>query len=172
MPYDVVQKIQITTQSLTDACESNRAILSLLRLDDDGANSNFIGLTDLGAEGACTESEAVIEAGDYFVDVSTHVAAGWDYLVHFEFSPVDRCGDGVKNPEEGCDDGNRDAGDGCSPECVIENACADGGIELGAETWQRDDIAFCSRGDESTAKLSVADAAALCGPGWHLCPPS
>ncbi len=69
----------------------------------------------------------------------------------------EKCGDGIKNPNEGCDDGNLATGDGCSDSCDIEgswscplpnlpcNLCGDGILQ---GTEQCDDAKHCANGNE------------------------
>eukprot|EP00736_Rhodelphis_marinus_P003364 Rmarinus@m.28871 len=56
--------------------------------------------------------------------------------LHWEYSTMPDCGNGVLDGMENCDDGNRDDGDGCSACCVIETGytCAPAANVLVADT--------------------------------------
>ena len=41
-----------------------------------------------------------------------------------------RCGDGVQAPGEACDDGNNVSGDGCSADCMSDETCGNGVLDV------------------------------------------
>ncbi len=48
--------------------------------------------------------------------------------------------------------------------------CADGSVEGGVELWNRADIVLCA--SSTGGKVSLVEAAALCGGGWDVCTPA
>ena len=45
--------------------------------------------------------------------------------------PIDTCGDGIRQHDEGCDDGDTVGGDGCAADCTIEPGCGNALLEDG-----------------------------------------
>src|SRR5689334_19714139 len=73
---------------------------------------------------ACGDDEDVLG-----VDAAVVDAAVVDALV--ADAPVALCGNGAPDPGEVCDDGNTMGGDGCRADCLGNEDCGDGFVDVG-----------------------------------------
>ncbi|MDY0000335.1 MAG: DUF4215 domain-containing protein, partial [Polyangia bacterium] len=93
---------------------------------------NLVSCYDPGGFSTGTRTFMNLPAGRYYLVVEGYTPSGagttWVYLT--VLGSVVTCGNGSLDPGEVCDDGNTISGDGCSGDCLSDETCGNGYLDL------------------------------------------
>ncbi|HUH05112.1 MAG TPA: DUF4215 domain-containing protein, partial [Kofleriaceae bacterium] len=111
-------------------------------------------LLSLGVGSSCFDSDSIECANGLVCPEGTQCAADQAVCI------TDDCGNGVLDPGEVCDDGNIIAGDGCSANCLSDETCGNGIVDIAAGE-------VCDDGntDEGDGCAGNCRSSELCGNG-------
>ena len=130
--------------------------------DGDGCNSRC------SSDESCGNSIVDTEVGEQCDDGNNTAGDGCSDACKLEF-----CGNGTVDASEVCDDGNNVSGDGCRGDCMSDESCGNGTVDVAAGEQCDDGNAIAGDGCNDTCQLELCgngtvDASEVCDDGNNI----